>query len=64
MGKKINKNASVYYQAQKNNIEVFCPAITDGSIGDMLYFHAMNDPGLIMDTQYDKKIFNDIFEKE
>jgi hypothetical protein len=24
----------------KNNIPVYCPAITDGSIGDMIYFHS------------------------
>jgi deoxyhypusine synthase len=30
---------SVYYWAWKNNIPVFCPALTDGSIGDNLHFH-------------------------
>ncbi|KAF4745283.1 hypothetical protein FOZ63_022029, partial [Perkinsus olseni] len=42
-----------YYWCYKNNIPVFCPAITDGSIGDMIYFHsfvatksiALNDNG-------------------
>jgi len=29
----------VYYWAYKNDIPVFCPALTDGSLGDMLYFH-------------------------
>jgi hypothetical protein len=36
---------SVYYWAYKNNIPVFSPAITDGSIGDMVYFHSFNNPG-------------------
>lgn len=36
-GKEINNEDSVYYWAWKNNIPVFCPAITDGSIGDMIY---------------------------
>ena len=49
MGKKINNEESVYYWAQKNEIEVFCPAITDGSIGDMLFFHACKNEGLVMD---------------
>ncbi|KAJ0035093.1 hypothetical protein Pint_24834 [Pistacia integerrima] len=31
-------------QIQDNNIPVFCPAITDGSIGDMLYFHSFRSP--------------------
>jgi deoxyhypusine synthase len=39
LGKEINNEQSVYYWAYKNNIPVFCPALTDGSLGDMLYFH-------------------------
>lgn len=39
LGKEINDERSVYYWAWKNDIPVFCPALTDGSIGDMLYFH-------------------------
>lgn len=39
LGKEINDQRSVYYWCYKNNIPVFCPALTDGSLGDMLYFH-------------------------
>ncbi|KAI9710440.1 MAG: Deoxyhypusine synthase [Candelaria pacifica] len=39
LGKEINDETSVYYWAYKNDIPVFCPALTDGSLGDMLYFH-------------------------
>jgi deoxyhypusine synthase len=39
LGKEINNEESVYYWAHKNSIPVFCPALTDGSLGDMLYFH-------------------------
>ncbi|ODV76561.1 deoxyhypusine synthase [Cyberlindnera jadinii NRRL Y-1542] len=39
LGKEINDESSVLYWAYKNDIPVFCPAITDGSIGDMLFFH-------------------------
>jgi deoxyhypusine synthase len=39
LGKEINDESSVYYWACKNDIPVFCPALTDGSLGDMLYFH-------------------------
>lgn len=39
LGKEINDERSVYYWAYKNNIPVFSPALTDGSLGDMLYFH-------------------------
>ncbi|PGH03594.1 deoxyhypusine synthase [Helicocarpus griseus UAMH5409] len=39
LGKEINNEESVYYWAYKNDIPVFCPALTDGSLGDMMYFH-------------------------
>ncbi|CRJ90164.1 hypothetical protein BN1723_002999 [Verticillium longisporum] len=39
LGKEINDERSVYYWAWKNDIPIFCPALTDGSLGDMLYFH-------------------------
>lgn len=38
LGRKINNPESVLYWCYKNNIKVFSPAITDGSIGDMLTF--------------------------
>jgi deoxyhypusine synthase len=49
LGKEINHPESVYYWCYKNNIRVFSPALTDGSIGDMIYFHSFNNPGLILD---------------
>ena len=39
LGKEINDESSVLYWAYKNDIPIFCPAVTDGSIGDMLFFH-------------------------
>jgi deoxyhypusine synthase len=39
LGKEINDERSVYYWAYKNDIPVFCPALTDGRLGDMLFFH-------------------------
>lgn len=39
LGKEINDPSSIYYWAWKNSIPVFCPALTDGSLGDMMYFH-------------------------
>ena len=38
IGEKINNENSIYYWCWKNKIQVFCPAITDGSLGDMIYF--------------------------
>lgn len=39
LGREINNEDSVLYWAAQNGIPVFCPALTDGSLGDMLYFH-------------------------
>lgn len=39
LGKEINDESSVLYWAHKNKIPIFCPSVTDGSIGDMLFFH-------------------------
>lgn len=33
----------------QNNIPVFSPALTDGSLGDMIYFHSFKNPGLVLD---------------
>ena len=38
LGEEINNKESIYYWAAKNNIPVYCPAIMDGSLGDMIYF--------------------------
>ena len=40
LGREVNNEESVLYWAARNNIPVFCPALTDGSLGDMLYFHS------------------------
>ncbi|TVY34781.1 Deoxyhypusine synthase, partial [Lachnellula subtilissima] len=39
LGAEINDERSVLYWAHVNKIPIFCPALTDGSLGDMLYFH-------------------------
>ncbi|CAK0888318.1 unnamed protein product [Prorocentrum cordatum] len=58
-GKEIDNPESVCYWAYKNNIPIFSPAITDGSIGDMLYFHSYKRPGLIVDLVEDIRAVND-----
>ncbi|XVE99875.1 hypothetical protein REPUB_Repub03eG0239300 [Reevesia pubescens] len=50
LGKEINNESSYLYWAYKNKIPVFCPGLTDGSLGDMLYFHSFRSPGLIIDV--------------
>jgi deoxyhypusine synthase len=59
LGKEINDPRSVYYWAYKNNIPVYSPALTDGSIGDMIYFHSFNNPGLVLDIAGDIRAMND-----
>jgi len=59
LGKEIDNPESVYYWCYKNNIPVYSPAITDGSIGDMIYFHSFNNPGLIVDIAGDIRLMND-----
>jgi len=59
LGKEINDERSVCYWAYKNNIPIFSPAITDGSIGDMLFFHSYKREGLILDLVADIRAVND-----
>jgi deoxyhypusine synthase len=59
LGKEINNEESVYYWAYKNDIPVFCPALTDGSIGDMIYFHSFKNPGLVLDIVEDIRALNE-----
>ncbi|XP_054616777.1 deoxyhypusine synthase isoform X1 [Dunckerocampus dactyliophorus] len=58
LGKEINNTDSVYYWAYKNNIPVFSPALTDGSLGDMIYFHSYKSPGLVLDIVEDIRRLN------
>eukprot|EP00124_Ichthyophonus_hoferi_P001274 Ihof_evm11s62 gene=Ihof_evmTU11s62 len=58
LGKEINHPDSVYYWCYKNNIPVFSPALTDGSIGDMIYFHSYKNPGLRIDIAADVRSMN------
>lgn len=59
LGKDINDETSVCYWAYKNNIPIFSPAITDGSIGDMLYFHSYKREGFVLDLVGDIRAVND-----
>ncbi len=58
MGEEINDETSIYYWAAKHNIPVYCPAITDRSFGDMVYFHSIKNPGLIIDLVSDIRDIN------
>ncbi|GBP29166.1 Probable deoxyhypusine synthase [Eumeta japonica] len=58
LGEKINDENSVCYWAWKNNIPIFSPALTDGSLGDMMYFHSYKQPGLVIDILGDLRRLN------
>lgn len=58
LGQRINNEDSIYYWAAKHDIPVFCPAITDGSLGDMLFLHSYRSPGLIIDLVEDIRAIN------
>ncbi|CAH8445720.1 unnamed protein product [Dicrocoelium dendriticum] len=53
LGKEINSPESIYYWCHVNKIPVFCPALTDGSLGDILFSHAYRSPGLRIDVVED-----------
>jgi len=58
LGLEINHEDSIYYWAAKNNIPVLSPALTDGSLGDMFFFHSFKNPGLIIDILDDLRVIN------
>lgn len=59
LGKEIGDEDSIYYWAWRNKIPVYSPALTDGSIGDMLFFHTYRNPGLVLDVVADIRAMND-----
>ncbi|XP_076153776.1 deoxyhypusine synthase isoform X2 [Alosa pseudoharengus] len=48
----------VHEQKTENDIPVFSPALTDGSLGDMIYFHSYKSPGLVIDIVEDIRRLN------
>ena len=53
LGNEIDNEESIYYWTQKNKIPVFCPAITDRSLGDMIYFFKTRNPHFKIDITGD-----------
>ncbi|KAJ3124817.1 hypothetical protein HK098_000857 [Nowakowskiella sp. JEL0407] len=66
LGERVNSEDSICWWAWKNNIPIFCPALTDGSLGDMIYFHSYKNPGLIIDIASDIRAMNNtaVFAKK
>ncbi|RWS06577.1 putative deoxyhypusine synthase-like isoform X3 [Dinothrombium tinctorium] len=63
LGERINNEQSICYWAAINHIPVFCPALTDGSLGDMIYFHSYRNPGLVIDIAQDIRRLNSMAVK-
>ena len=58
MGEKINNKSSVYYWAWKNKVKVYCPVITDGALGDNIYFFKLQHIDFLVDVSEDVVDFN------
>jgi deoxyhypusine synthase len=59
LGEKINDKRSICYWALKNGIRIYCPALTDGAIGDNIYFFKFRHPDFMVDIAEDAKRLND-----
>lgn len=55
MGRQINDGSSILYWAYKNKIPVFCPGITDGALGDQIFFEKQRNPKFYLDVAEDMK---------
>lgn len=62
LGQELNDDRSIYTWAARNQIPVFCPALTDGSLGDMLFFHSYRAAPQTLDVDINRDIrrVNDI----
>ncbi|MBX4196336.1 deoxyhypusine synthase [Candidatus Pacearchaeota archaeon] len=59
LGEKINNPSSICYWAWKNKIRIFCPALTDGALGDNIYFFKFKRNDFVIDIAEDTKRLND-----
>ena len=53
IGLMLNDESSILYQAAKNDIPIFCPAITDGALGFHLYLFQQKHKDFIVDVVKD-----------
>lgn len=53
LGAETGDESSICYWAAKNDIPIYCPALTDGSLGDMIFFHSYKELGLVIDLVED-----------
>ncbi|MDD5086490.1 MAG: deoxyhypusine synthase [Candidatus Nanoarchaeia archaeon] len=53
IGLMIDDENSILFQAAKNNVPIFCPAITDGSFGFHLFMFQQKHPDFVVDVVKD-----------
>jgi deoxyhypusine synthase len=53
IGLMLNDDNSILYQAAKNNVPIFCPAVTDGAFGFHLYLFQEKHKDFIVDVVKD-----------
>ena len=58
LGEKINDKKSICYWAWKNKISIYCPALTDGALGDNIYFFSLKNEDFVIDIVEDAKKLN------
>jgi|GEM_PF-93954 len=60
LGKTVDDDKSILHWASKNDIPIFCPAITDGAMGLHLHFFKQENEGFALDATGDMKELADI----
>ncbi len=56
LGANLDDSGSILYQAARKGVPVFCPAITDGSLGFHLYMFQQDHPDFIVDVVKDMAV--------
>jgi deoxyhypusine synthase len=60
LGREVDDPSSIYYWTAKHGIPVFCPALTDGSTGDMIHFFKYRNPDFHVDIASDIHKINEL----
>ncbi|MFH1181700.1 MAG: deoxyhypusine synthase family protein [Candidatus Woesearchaeota archaeon] len=55
LGLMLEDSSSILHQAAKNNVKIFCPAITDGAFGFHLFMFQQKHPDFVVDVVADFK---------
>jgi deoxyhypusine synthase len=56
LGEKVDDKSSFLYWATRNEIPIFCQAVTDGAIGLQLYFFKQKHKDFVIDTTAEEKL--------